>query len=108
MSNRVSNELRCSNSAGELAKFENREPFVGVGYRFNSLIALGSSRPAGMIFRPQAASVKLVVDGAHVPNGSRTNPVAVAGKPETGSTTPAVTARVVAGSSTVPTGINRP
>ena len=71
-------------------------------------MALGSKRPAGIKFKPHAARVNDVVDGAQVPNGSRTKPVAVAGKPETGSTTPVVTARVVAGSKTVPTGIKRP
>src|ERR1700722_9556375 len=42
------------------------------------------------------------------PKGSRTKPVVFETKPDTGSRTLAVTARVVAGSRTVPTGINRP
>ncbi len=37
--------------------------------------------------------------------GSRTKPVVVATRPETGSTTPSVTGRVVAGSRIVPSGI---
>src|SRR5207249_8160115 len=77
-----------------------------------SLMTLASNRPAGRKFRPQAPMFppeKLSVLAAQVPllKGSRTNPVATAGKFVTGSTTPAVTARVVAGSRTVPSGITR-
>src|SRR6267143_7023494 len=108
MSSRESKAFRFSLSFGELAKFEKTLEFVGVGYRFSKLMALASKRPAGRWFRLQAASVKVVVLAAQVPNGSRTKPVEVAAIPDTGSTTPTVTGRVVAGSRMVPTGIDRP
>src|SRR5689334_128052 len=66
---------------------------VGPGYRFNSFIALGSSRLAGILLPG---------------NGSRTEPLAAAMSPVTGSARPLVTARVVAGSRIVPVGITRP
>src|ERR1700730_5587000 len=105
---RASKAFRFSNSFGEVAKFEKSEPLVGDGYRFKTLIAFGSSRPAGRMFSPEGPNVKLVVLAAQVPKGSRTKPVLAATKPETGSAAPAVTGRVVAGSKMVPTGINRP
>src|SRR6185437_9549617 len=71
-------------------------------------MAFGSSLAVGMWLRLQAAKEKTGVDGEQVPNGSRTKSVLVAGLPDTGSTTSAVTARVVAGSRTVPSGICRP
>ena len=105
---RESNELRCSFSFGELVKFENRLELVGSGYKFSNLMALGSNRPAGSLFKLQPASVKVAVLAAHVPNGSRTKPVLVATRPERGSTTPLVTALVVAGSRIVPSGSDLP
>src|ERR1700678_3485499 len=67
-------------------------------------------RPAGSWFNPQPASVKLVVEAGQVPKGSRTYTMPLVGLviPETGSNAPGATERVVAGSSTVPTGIKRP
>src|SRR5436305_2574874 len=70
-------------------------------------MALGSSLPPGNIFRPHPARENAAVLGAQVPNGSRTKPVPVATKPELGSTWPLVTALVVEGSKTVPSGIER-
>src|SRR6267142_2930007 len=85
---------------------------VGCGYRFSSLIAFASKRPlaaaAARLFRPQVASVNVVVLAGQVPKGSRTKPVFNAVIPDVVSTTPAVAARVVAGSRMVPTGIDRP
>src|SRR6267143_5179142 len=98
MSIRASKALRFWLSFGELAKLEKRLELVGAGYRFSSLMALASKRPAGSWFRPQAASVKFAVLAGQVPKGSRTNPELAAVRPDTGSVVPAVTARVVAGS----------
>src|SRR5438094_3206679 len=98
MSRRVSNDWRSSLRFGELVKFENNEPFVGSGYKFNSLIAFASRRFAGMMFRLHAATVKFIVLLEHVlpgpMKGSRTNP-----EP---------TGLVVAGSRMVPLGMVRP
>ena len=79
-------------------------------------MAFGSNRPTGIWFNWQAAMaapVKFTVFAGHdpvpiSPNGLRTYPVDVATRPVTGSTAPAVTARVVAGSKTVPNGNVRP
>src|SRR5437660_7588135 len=75
-------------------------------------MAFPSNRLAGRWFKPQVpmfAPEKLIVLAAQVPllKGSRTNPELTAGKLVTGSTAPDVTARVVAGSRTVPAGITR-
>ncbi len=46
--------LRCSYRCGLLVKLlANWAGFVGAGYRFNSLTAFGSRRPAGIWFRLQ-------------------------------------------------------
>src|SRR5438034_4477701 len=97
MSSRESKALRFSLSFGELAKLEKSFPLVGPGYKFKRLIALESKRPTGIIFRsPQADMLNVGVPGPQIVlKGSRTNPVVVATRPETGSTAPAVTARVV-------------
>src|SRR5215510_10914963 len=97
-SRRVSNDRRSSLMFGELVKLVNKEEFVGFGYKFISATAFRSNRPAGIMFKLQAASVKLVVLAEHVlpgpMNGSRTYPLAVR--------------RVVAGSRMVPVGMVRP
>src|SRR5260370_1500626 len=108
MSKWESKAIRFSVNFGELEEFGKMEELVGVGNRFRSLRALASKRPAGRWFRLQRERVKLVVLGAQVPKGSRTKPVDAAAIPDTGSTTPVVTGRVVAGSRMVPTGIERP
>src|SRR6476646_10740583 len=82
-------------------------------------MAFASRRPAAAaaerLFKPQPARVKTAVVGPHVPKGSLTYSVVPAGelvvtgtgKPERGSIPPATTARVVAGSKTVPVGKER-
>ncbi len=67
--------------------------WFATGKRLISLTALGSRRPAGMMFPGKA---------------SRTYPFPVATRPVTGSTCPANTWRVVAGSKIVPSGTVRP
>ena len=67
--------------------------WFAAGNRFISLMALGSSRLAGMMFPGK---------------GSRTKPLPVATRPVTGSIWPANTWRVVAGSKIVPSGTVRP
>src|SRR5437762_14350993 len=71
-------------------------------------MAFGSNRPTGMWLRLQAPAEKVVVEGEQVPNGSRTKPVVVATLPDTGSTVPATTVRVVARPNAVPSGDCRP
>src|SRR5437016_9689527 len=71
-------------------------------------MALGSNRPAARWFVTQVASVKSVAPGPQVLKGSRTNPLDFAVNPDTESTAPAVTGRVVVGSKTVPMNTVRP
>src|SRR5437016_13332888 len=71
-------------------------------------MAFGSNRPAGRWFVTQAPTVKSVVPGPQLLNGSRTNPLDTAVNPDTESTAFAVTCRVVVGSKTVPINTVRP
>ena len=106
-----------------LAKLFAIPGLVGAGNRFRSFMALLSNRVGSMWFRKQFAVCpeKFVVLKGHpaVPKafapavglklkGSRTKPVFAAIRPVTGSATPAVTGRVVAGSRMVPVAIVRP
>jgi hypothetical protein len=97
-STRVSKALRCSNEfrgIGEIRKATTE--LVGPGYNFISAMAFGSRREVAIWFRPQAG-VKLAVLAAGAEGVANDSPVDVAVKPDTGSTAPAVTGRVVAGS----------
>src|SRR5882762_587179 len=71
-------------------------------------MAFGSNRPAGRWLVTQVPTVKSVVPGPQVLNGSRTNPLDAAVNPDTLSTAPAVTGRVVVGSKMVPMNTVRP